>query len=71
MSEQQAQIDALEHLVLALAKEVEKHKSLNIGSAIGKAQMSLNDCKGLGSDRQFSAIKCLDGLAERLGHYKP
>ncbi|PHN79938.1 hypothetical protein [Pseudomonas syringae] len=71
MSEQQAQIDALEHLVLALAKEVEKHKALNIGSAIGNAQMSLIDSEGLGSDRQFLALKHLDGLAERLGHYKP
>lgn len=68
MSQQQAQIEALEHLVVALVKELGIRNGLPLSSVIGKAKTSLFDSDGPGGPQQKEqAVNYLESLAFRMG----
>jgi hypothetical protein len=69
MSQQQAQIDALEHLVVALYKELRAKTDISLLPVINAAKASALDSEGAGGPDQKTAVaEYLEHLAWRLGN---
>jgi hypothetical protein len=69
MSQQQAQIDALEHLVVALYKELRTKTDVSLAPVIDAAKASALGSDGAGGPEQkTAAAKYLEHLAWRLGN---
>ncbi len=68
MSQQQAQIDALEHLVVALYKELRTKTDITLTPVIEAAKASALGADGGGGPVQKGeAVQYLEHLAWRLG----
>ncbi|WP_176509413.1 MULTISPECIES: hypothetical protein [Pseudomonas] len=68
MSNQQAQIEALEHFVLALFKELDQKHGLPLSRIVDSAKSSVLGSDGAGGPEQKSAaVQYLDSLGFRLG----
>ena len=69
MSQQQAQIDALEHLVVALYKELRAKTDISLVPVIDAAKASALDSGSAGGPEQkAAAVQYLEHLAWRLGN---
>lgn len=69
MSQQQAQIDALEHLVVALYKELRAKTDISLKPVIDEAKASALGSDGAGgTDQKTAAVQYLEHLAWRLGN---
>lgn len=69
MSHQQAQIEALEHLVVALFKELRGKTDIRLSPVIDAARASILGSDGSGGPEQKSdAVNYLESLAFRLGN---
>jgi len=68
MSQQQAQIDALEHLVVALFKELRTKTDIALTPVIEAAKESaMGSDGGGGPEQKGAAVEYLEHLAWRLG----
>lgn len=69
MSQQQAQIDALEHLLVALYKELRTKTDISLTPVIEAAKASAFGSDGAGGPEQkAAAVQYLEHLAWRLGN---
>jgi len=69
MNHQQSQVDALEHLVVALIKELRARQGVPLDPIISAAKASIFDSDGPGGPEQKSqAANYLESLAFRLGN---
>jgi len=67
----QAQVDALEHLVIALFKELDVRTGLPLTPIVNAAKASIFDSEGSGGPEQkVAAAQYLEHLASRLGKFR-